>query len=767
MKKPSTLFFTALLCGASPAQSIVLPGTVAIQNSAYETGKRQFISDASIRAPLSKPATSDRVGQFKLEFAGVANGTPVRLAVSKPGFEVVNAREVQSVILGRIPAVEVLMADAQKLADAQMKYYKIATDGIAQSYHRKMTALNQENVALADRLAKFNVEHEREVSSLMDAIDVLTVERNKALGNAGELAERFATTDLDSASDLFRRAFELFQRGQLDSVLVLLSKDRLDAEYTSARATKEQANEQIRQVYKSSELKVSVLQSSMAHAEALTVLDGMEAMLKADPDAFTVNTEHELAFRRGNVLVSMSRYADAIAVYSRGRELVRTRFGVKDMAQLPFILKIAGCEQEMDDFDRSFELLHECEELVQGREDEEPLWVAELEYSLSRAYDHERDLVPAMAHAEKSLALRKANLEPDDERVIRAMHNIALVMRSQGLYEGTLELQLEMLKLAGPDGVNYGRGYGTLLHNIGQEYKTKGMFPEAEQYLRASLQREVKDLGPQHPHVFVNYISMAGLMDDLGREPEAIVLLDSAVVMNQGTVPADHNMMGYYFTTRASALSDLGDQVAAFEAVQRAVDIRLKVYGPKHPYLMATHEVMATIQSRNGDMEGAANTTSKMLDVCYETFGPDDINTHFVGTNKAGYLVELERDTAALNLYGRHLAPMIKVYGEQEPGMLAAQIKMATALYRTGDRDSSRVVFERINAMAPDHQAEWYLYKIAMDQQHESEALEHVMRSARLCDAETKDDHCTAVLNALKELAMRLGREDAIKEFED
>ena len=189
------------------AQTISLPGSVVVQNSAYETGARQFISDASIRAPMSKPAISDRSGKFLLEFSGVTSGTPVRLVVNKPGFEVVNAREVQSVILGRIPAVEILMADAQKLAEAQMKYYKIATDGIAQSYHRKMTALNQENVALADRLARFGAQHEREVSSLMEAIDVLTAERNKAMGNAGELAERFASTDLDNASDLFRRAF--------------------------------------------------------------------------------------------------------------------------------------------------------------------------------------------------------------------------------------------------------------------------------------------------------------------------------------------------------------------------------------------------------------------------------------------------------------------------------------------------------------------------------------------------------------------------------
>ncbi|MBL7938214.1 MAG: tetratricopeptide repeat protein [Flavobacteriales bacterium] len=747
------------------AQSISLPGTIAIQNSQYETGKRQFISDASVRAPLSKPTTSDNTGQFKLEFAGVSSGTPVRLTVSKPGYEVVNAREVQSVILGRIPAVDVLMADAQKLADAQLKYYQIATEGITQGYQRKLAALNRENEALADRLAQFNAEHKREVSSLMQAINVLSSERDKAMGNAGELAERFATTDLDNASDLFRRAFELFKDGQLDSVLVLLNKERLDAELASAREDKEQANERIRQVYKNLELKVSVLQSTMDHAGALVVLDEMEAMLKTDADAFPITAEPELAMLRGNVLITMARFKEAIAVFSRGRELVRQRYGQADRTQVPFVIKLAGCAQVTDSFPRGTELLNEALALMAGHEEEEPLLIADIEFHLSRSFDHERDLDAAMSHAEKSLALRKAHLKPDHPLVIRSMQAIALIMRSQGRYEETLEYQLQMLELAGPDGVNYPSGYGSLLHNIGQEYKSKGDLVEAEGFLRRALEQEIKALGPQHPSVFSVFISTASLMDDLGREQEAIHLLDSALVLNKGTVPEEHNIMGYYHFVRASVLSDIGDQQAAMEEVKRAVDIRLKVYGPKHPYVVATQEVMATIQARQGDLEGALNTTSGMLQVFEETMGPDDPNTRAVAMNKAGYLVDLARDTAALSLYRLHFPPALLAFGEKDPYILAARLKLATALYRTGDLDSAQVVLEKLNAITPHQQAEWYLSKIAMDQDRKSDSLEHLIKSARLCDEDTDPEQKKVLMHALKELAVRLDRKDVLQEF--
>ena len=99
--------------------------------------------------------------------------------------------------------------------------------------------------------------------------------------------------------------------------------------------------------------------------------------------------------------------------------------------------------------------------------------------------------------------------------------------------------------------------------------------------------------------------------------------------------------------------------------------------------------------------------------------------------------------------------------------MMAAQLKMATALYRIGDSDSARVVFERVNAIAPDQQAEWYLSKIALNEDRDSDALEHLVKSARLCDVTTKSDDRKVVMYALKELATRMGRADVLKEFDD
>jgi len=148
MKRSYTLLCATLFCLGTHAQTIALNGAVAIQNSAYETGTRQYISDASIRAPLSKPTVSDRSGKFMLEFSGVASGTPVRLNVNKPGYEVVNARDLEAVVIGRTALLEVVMVEPGKLAEAQLHFYEVVTTTIEASYERRMRSLRDEQTAL-------------------------------------------------------------------------------------------------------------------------------------------------------------------------------------------------------------------------------------------------------------------------------------------------------------------------------------------------------------------------------------------------------------------------------------------------------------------------------------------------------------------------------------------------------------------------------------------------------------------------------------------
>ena len=273
-------FSALLICAATcvAGQSIPLTGTVAIQNSQYETGKRQFVKGASIRGSFAKAVTTDREGQFDLDFVGVKHGTPVRLSVSHASLTVVNMREMDQVIVGRKDPLVVVMADPDKLAEAQMKFYNIATTSIGKSYRSRMDSLRSEQRTLKERLAALEVEFGAKVKDMNEAIELLTKQRDQALSRAQELANEFATVDLDGASELYIQAYELFERGEIDSVLIVLNEERLQEEYQKAAKEKAKGKRMV--------------------AEADTVISVTAGSYRLRADALLASGDHAGAFEQ-------------------------------------------------------------------------------------------------------------------------------------------------------------------------------------------------------------------------------------------------------------------------------------------------------------------------------------------------------------------------------------------------------------------------------------------------------------------------------------
>ena len=103
-----TMCFLILASLSVSAQQITLKGQASIHNSAYTTGEIKYVHNANITAPYTSPDDTDSEGRFNLSFVGIAKGTALQLKVEKDGLEVVNEREIQSIILGRKSNVKVL-----------------------------------------------------------------------------------------------------------------------------------------------------------------------------------------------------------------------------------------------------------------------------------------------------------------------------------------------------------------------------------------------------------------------------------------------------------------------------------------------------------------------------------------------------------------------------------------------------------------------------------------------------------------------------------
>jgi hypothetical protein len=77
---------------ASISQQSEIKGIISIHNSEYETGKRQYVSNAQVEDDFAKatPQTTDANGNIKLVFVRIPEKTSVQLIVKKEDLLVVN-----------------------------------------------------------------------------------------------------------------------------------------------------------------------------------------------------------------------------------------------------------------------------------------------------------------------------------------------------------------------------------------------------------------------------------------------------------------------------------------------------------------------------------------------------------------------------------------------------------------------------------------------------------------------------------------------------
>ena len=91
-------------------QQIKLSGQVSMHNSKYKTGEIEYVQNTSIKAPFTKPTTTDINGNFQLEFVGISAGTSIQVHVEKAGLEVVNSYDLQDVVISRKSPIRIFLA---------------------------------------------------------------------------------------------------------------------------------------------------------------------------------------------------------------------------------------------------------------------------------------------------------------------------------------------------------------------------------------------------------------------------------------------------------------------------------------------------------------------------------------------------------------------------------------------------------------------------------------------------------------------------------
>ena len=767
--------FSALVLLASistDGQSIPLSGTIAIQNSRYTTGTRQYVQGASVRAPFTKATTTDAHGQFALSFNGVDQGADVRLMVNKPGLVVVDQEAIEHVVVGRLVALNVVMVDPARLEAAILELHGILVHSIEEDLQRKLAILRDTTRVLVERISAVRIQQEDPITSLVDALDFVSYQREVALNKVDELAREMAMVDLDGASARYVEAYELLHRGDLDKALATLDRALLDADYKRAWDGKkkgsdviDQANLGIRQVYQSYGLKAKVLSARSELQECLAVLSTMGTIITVQADAFSAHEKDDLLLKRAEALNVLALYTEARAVL---KELL-DRSGPKGTTD-PMILAdahhlLASMEEQQGNFTEALVAAQRALDLRTTALGADSLPVAVDLAMLGGVLLGQGRLDEAIVPLRGAAALVEASLSVDPRVAIQVWSTLGSYHQDRMELLAAIEYQRRMEPLV--IAMNDKAYLASFNNNLATAFNELAETDSAIARLEKSLAWAEEIYGPDHPKVANTMQNLARVFDDVGKPEQALPLFEKALAVQRRLLGPDHPQLTPTLMNYAMNLEVLDRPADALVAFNET--LRILRGAPEADPLDLANAIANTAQwyRHEGHCDTAIVMMEEAITILSSEYGMESVKVADSQRSIGSCLDSLARYDEAVLFFEKAEAAYAKELPPDHIRTLVTRLACARAYLLASRIDEARIVAERALAVRPGGGTHWTLYTIELAAGNKAKAMEHVMTSyrKRMADPNAIGDLRSTTRDAARALATELGNAVALQEL--
>jgi tetratricopeptide (TPR) repeat protein len=164
--------------------------------------------------------TSDNDGIFKLVFNDKQFGQNIYLReIYKKGYEIVNEGDFRPATLSSDTKLKIVICRTGYLAKMRAQYYDISINALTRTHQEKINQLEKE-------LEQENSNQEQLIQEIQNLNQLYQATQKQAK----KLSDKFARTNFDDVSDLYKRAFEQFKLGKIDEAIEILEEKNLAAE---------------------------------------------------------------------------------------------------------------------------------------------------------------------------------------------------------------------------------------------------------------------------------------------------------------------------------------------------------------------------------------------------------------------------------------------------------------------------------------------------------------------------------------------------------
>lgn len=496
-----TPWFFCLLWGlAAKAQLSEVHGVVSIQNSQTETGRRQYVAGAVVSDDLdsAQSVITDDAGRFRLIYVGKPAGVGVHFHVVKPSadLEVVNISALYAVT-GQNDVVRISMAPKGKIAGLRQKIYEVGKTAA----EKRLDELLRKDEASVNVLKKDSARNAGKITELTREIAGLEEGRKKIEAYAQDLAQRYAAVNLDDASPLFKKAFLLFQDGDLDGAMATIEQADLGDMVKSIL----QEREKIAEVDKDLKVRDSIQSQRSKDAEKALQLkaDIHKALYQFDSVAECYESLIELQpanleylFDYAHFLQWLNKFDQAFYLYSKLQTIAKTHSGAglfnRDIVVASTDVNMGDLYFDKNDIRHAEAAYLEAQEIYERLAVDAPEiyqnYIALTQDNLGNVYKREGQYQRAEASYLESLSTRRKLAAKDEAKYTPLIAQTQINLGN--LYEKEHEAVkaetafMEALgiyrRLARSSPKEYEPGLATALNNLGILYFDEDKYAAAE-----------------------------------------------------------------------------------------------------------------------------------------------------------------------------------------------------------------------------------------------------------------------------------------------
>jgi serine/threonine protein kinase len=302
---------------------------------------------------------------------------------------------------------------------------------------------------------------------------------------------------------------------------------------------------------------------------------------------------------------------------------------------------------------------------VAGRFDSRPLVEASIRETIGNTY---RDLglwAEAVPLFERTVALRKSSLGPNDPETLRALSELGMSYISTAKYAAadrvftevyatrirvfgknrpeTLAAMSDLAILATRQG-NYGRAAKVLeetldvqrhlqgerntqtlivMHNLATAYVTLSEFAKAEEVFRKVLDLKRSTLGPEHPSTLAALNGLGSVYRSEGKYDLAAQTLPQALETRRRVLGDRHPDTLDSMSSLALLYVAQADYARAEPLLNQVLDLRRAVLGPEHSTTLVSIYNVAELYRRQGKTAQAESTLTQLAETRRRVLGPN------------------------------------------------------------------------------------------------------------------------------------------------